>query len=129
MLIVLYTYPECSLDPERSMLRCVGWLDGMVEQFEEARQQNVLHTVLHAEDRWDSLQASARYTLLLTQNPSLLRTLPRHFLTQRGAMCQHTWDPGQAIILFAFACTLMQSWSHAMLSPTGMDDFFSPECL
>ena len=38
-----------------------GWLDGMVEQFEEARQHNVLHSVLRSDDRWDSLQASARY--------------------------------------------------------------------
>lgn len=38
-----------------------GWLDGMVEQFEEARQHNVLHSVLCSDDRWDSLQASARY--------------------------------------------------------------------
>ncbi len=33
----------------------------MVEQFEEARQHNVLHSVLRSDDRWDSLQASARY--------------------------------------------------------------------
>ncbi|KAL0042112.1 hypothetical protein WJX77_003665 [Trebouxia sp. C0004] len=39
-----------------------GWLDGMVEQFEEARQHNVLHSVLRSDDRWDSLQASARRT-------------------------------------------------------------------
>ncbi|KAL0041483.1 hypothetical protein WJX79_005071 [Trebouxia sp. C0005] len=39
-----------------------GWLDGMVEQFEEARQHNVLHSVLRSDDRWDALQASARRT-------------------------------------------------------------------
>lgn len=33
----------------------------MVEQFEEARQHNVLHSVLRSDDRWDALQASARY--------------------------------------------------------------------
>ena len=39
-----------------------GWLDATLEQFDEARQHNVLHSVLRADDRWDSLQASARYT-------------------------------------------------------------------
>ena len=42
-----------------------GWLDGMVEQYEEARQHNVLHSVLRSDDRWDSLQASARYLLIV----------------------------------------------------------------
>ena len=37
----------------------------MVEQFEEARQHNVLHSVRRAEDRWDSFQASARFVLML----------------------------------------------------------------
>ncbi len=37
----------------------------MVEQFEEARQHNVLHSVLRSDDRWDSLQASARYPWFL----------------------------------------------------------------
>ena len=37
-----------------------GWLDGVLEQFEEAQQHNVLHSVLRADDRWDALQASAR---------------------------------------------------------------------
>ena len=36
----------------------------MLEQFEEARQHNVLHSVLRSDERWDALQSSARYTLL-----------------------------------------------------------------
>lgn len=32
----------------------------MLEQFEESRQHNVLHNVLRAEDRWDSVLSASR---------------------------------------------------------------------
>ena len=38
-----------------------GWLDSMLEQFEESRQHNVLHSVLRADDRWDSMLSASRH--------------------------------------------------------------------
>ena len=49
------------------MSRCVlrtGWLDSMLEQFEESRQHNLLHNVLRSEDRWDSVLSASRQAVL-----------------------------------------------------------------
>lgn len=72
----------------------------MVEQFDEARQHNVLHSVLRSDDHWDSLQASARYLSIVCSR------LAAVILSRYASMLVLCWAFFYSVCIYLFIAIL-----------------------